>query len=71
MNDWKYVNFGEDYEMNYHLELVNKSKSEVNREFLRNNTQWTAKNALKKDVITHAEFKPFVNADRGNLEDPE
>lgn len=70
MNDWEHVNFSQDHEMDYHLELVNKSQSKSNREFLRDNTQWTAKNALDKKVITHDEFKPFVNADKGSLADP-
>lgn len=70
MNDWEYVNFSQDYEMDYHLGLVNKSKSKDNREFLRSNTQWTAKEDLDKKVLTHDEFKPFVKADKGNLADP-
>lgn len=70
MNDWDYVNFSQDHEMDYHLGLVNKSKSKDNREYLRSNTQWTAKKALNKTVLTHNEFKPFVKADKGNLADP-
>lgn len=60
MKDLDYVNFSEDHEMNYHLGLVSKSKSEDNRKYLRDNTQTTAKNKLGKSPITHAEFKPFV-----------
>ncbi|KJR29096.1 hypothetical protein BOO91_17500 [Vibrio navarrensis] len=70
MNDWDYVNFSEDHEMDYHLGLVSKSKSEYNRKYLRDNTQWTAKNKLDKTRITHTEFKPFVIADKPNLKDP-
>lgn len=70
MNDWDYVNFSEDHEMNYHLGLVGKSKSEHNRKYLRDNTQWTAKNKLYKTRITHTEFKPFVVADKPRLNDP-
>ncbi|BDA63138.1 hypothetical protein [Shewanella xiamenensis] len=70
MNDWDYVNFSEDYEMNYHLGLVGKSKSEYNRKHLRDNTQWTAKTKLDKTRITHAEFKPFVIADKPLLQNP-
>ncbi len=70
MNDWDYVNFSEDHEMDYHLGLVGKSKSEYNRKYLRDNTQWTAKNKLDKTRITHTEFKPFVIADTPNLKDP-
>ena len=70
MNDWDYVNFSEVHEMNYHLGLVGKSKSEDNRKYLRDNTQWTAKNKLDKTRITHTEFKPFVVADKPYLQDP-
>ncbi|AXV67680.1 hypothetical protein D0907_20325 (plasmid) [Pseudoalteromonas lipolytica] len=70
MNDWDYVNFSQDHEMNYHLELVNKSQSNDNRAYLRNNTQVTAKKALNKTIITHGEFKPFVQADKAHLDDP-
>jgi hypothetical protein len=69
MNDWEHVNFSQDHEMDYHLGLANKSKSKDNREFLRSNTQWTAKEELDKKVITHDDFKPFVNADKSNLAD--
>ncbi|WP_352284205.1 hypothetical protein [Pseudoalteromonas sp. Q18-MNA-CIBAN-0097] len=70
MNDWDFVNFSEAHEMDYHLGLVNKSKSESNRAYLRSDTQITAKKALSKTVITHGEFKPFVQADKANLDDP-
>lgn len=70
MNDWDFVNFSEDHEMNYHLGLVGKSKSVSNRKFLRDETQLTAKSALNKTIITHEEFKPFVSDDSNNLEDP-
>ena len=70
MNDWEYVNFSEDHEMDYHLGLVNRSKSQANRAYLRDKTQWTAKSALGKRIITHSEFKPYVEADKASLEDP-
>ncbi|AEH33845.1 hypothetical protein DEB41_10580 [Vibrio anguillarum] len=70
MNDWEYVNFSQDHEMDYHLGLVGKSKSEYNRKYLRDNTQRTAKDKLDKTRITHTEFKPFVIADKPNLKDP-
>ncbi|MEC8326161.1 MAG: hypothetical protein VX100_08695 [Pseudomonadota bacterium] len=69
MNDLDTVNFREDNELDYHLELVNKSKSHANRTFLRENTQWTAKDELGKKIITHKEFKPYVIADQSNLND--
>jgi hypothetical protein len=70
MNDWDYVNFSEDHEMNYHLGLVGKSKSEYNRKYLRDNTQWTAKNKLDKTRVTHTDFKSFVVADKPYFQDP-
>lgn len=70
MNDWEYVNFSQDHELNRHLGLVNKSESQKNRAFLINNTQKTAKTRLGKTVITHGEFKPFVKADKDYLDDP-
>lgn len=70
MKDANYVNFSEDYELDYHLGLVNKSKSKDNREYLREYTQWTAKDKLNKRVVTHGEFKPFVEADKPHLADP-
>lgn len=70
MNDWDFVNFSQDHELNRHLELVNKSESQKNRAFLRDHTQVTAKSELGKKVITHGEFKPYVEADKAHLDDP-
>lgn len=70
ISDHKNVNFSEKHEMDYHLDLVNKSQSKDNRAYLVNNTQWTAKDKLEKTIITHDEFKPFVEADKNNLDDP-
>lgn len=70
MKDHNHVNFSEEHEMNYHLELVNKSKSKENRNYLRENTQWRAKKELDKTVLTHDEFKPYVEADKKHLNDP-
>ena len=68
VSDHEYVNFSEDYELDYHLELVNRSKSNFNRSYLRNNTRIKAKRELNKTMITHGEFKPFVDADKKHLE---
>jgi len=70
MEDHRYVNFSEDHEMDYHLELVNKSESKKNRAYLRDNTQWTAKTELNTKFLTHDDFKPFVILDKPNLDDP-
>ena len=70
MKDHEYVNFSEDYEMDYHLGLVHKSKSIKNRAYLTDNTQRTAKKKLDKTRLTHDEFKPFVILDKPNLDNP-
>lgn len=70
MKDNEHVNFSEDYELNYHLELVGKSKSNDNRKYLRENTGPRAKKELKKTVLTHSEFKPYVKADKPHLGNP-
>lgn len=35
LSDHEYVNFSEDYELNYHLRKVNKQESATNRATLR------------------------------------
>lgn len=70
ISDQKHVNFDEDYELNYHLELVDKSQSKDNRAYLRENTGPRAKADLKTTVLTHDEFKPYVTADKPHLDDP-
>ncbi|OOF28594.1 hypothetical protein [Salinivibrio proteolyticus] len=71
MKDHDYVNFSQDHEKDYHLGLVSKSRSKKNRAFLVEKTQRTAKRKLNKTRITHGEFKPFVIADKPNLDDPQ
>lgn len=70
MKDWEHVNFSEDYELNRHLELVGKSQSINNREYLRKHTGPRAKKGLGKRFLTHAEFKPYVKQDKLHLADP-
>ncbi|WP_240798085.1 hypothetical protein [Vibrio tasmaniensis] len=70
MKDSEHVNFSEDYELNRHLELVEKSQSINNREYLREHTGPRAKKELGKTVLTHAEFKPYVKQDKPYLADP-
>ena len=67
VSDHEYVNFSEDYELNYHLALVDKSMSISNREYLRENTGPRAKKELNKTMLTHREFKPYVKADKPYL----
>lgn len=68
MKDHNYVNFSENHELDYHLELVGKSKSSDNRNRLREHTGIRAKKELDKIVLTHAEFKPYVKQDKPNLD---
>ena len=70
VRDNEYVNFSEDYELNYHLGLVSKSHSNDNRKYLRENTGPRAKKQLNKTMLTHAEFKPYVIADKAYLANP-
>ena len=67
ISDHEYVNFSEDYELNYHLDLVGKSNSISNRSYLRENTGPRAKKNLNKSMLTHDEFKPYVKSDKPYL----
>lgn len=67
VSDHEYVNFSEDYELDYHLGLVGKSKSISNRDYLKENTGPRAKKELNKTMLTHSEFKPYVKADKPHL----
>jgi len=67
MSDHDYVNFSQDYELNYHLKKVNKRETEKNR-----NTLKTIGSELKvklgKTRLTHAEFHPYVKNQKDRLE---
>ncbi len=58
MNDWDYVNFSQDHELNYHLEKVNKRNTESNRSTLIMMGN-TLKTTLNKKVLTHSEFGAY------------
>ncbi|QTF09805.1 hypothetical protein [Brenneria izadpanahii] len=59
ISDHDYVNFSEDYELNYHLRKVNKRETEKNRSTLR--TMGTElKNQLGKTRVTHSEFHAYI-----------
>ncbi|EAQ8164015.1 hypothetical protein FTZ77_20150 [Salmonella enterica] len=59
LNDHEYVNFSEDYELNYHLRKVNKQESTANRAALRTmGTELKAR--LDKTYLTHAEFHACI-----------
>lgn len=57
--DQKYINFSEDYELNYILKRYNKRETNKNRELIRNHGQ-TCKNSLGKRSITHETFYQFL-----------
>lgn len=67
MKDHDYVNFSEDYELNYHAKKVGKRETEANRAKLRTmGTELKAKTG--KTRLTHGEFHPYVNTNKGRLE---
>lgn len=59
LNDHEYVNFSEDYELNYHLRKVNKRETEKNRQTLRVMGD-ELKRRLAKHFLTHSEFHQYV-----------
>ncbi|EBB5751499.1 hypothetical protein AAC31_23380 [Salmonella enterica subsp. enterica serovar Enteritidis] len=59
LSDHEYVNFSEDYELDYHLRKVNKQESAANRTTLRTmGTELKAR--LNKTYLTHAEFHTYI-----------
>ena len=59
LSDHEYVNFSEEYELNYHLRKVSKQGSIANRATLR--TMGTELKAhLGKKFLTHAEFHAYI-----------
>ncbi|KJE35541.1 hypothetical protein UF64_11015 [Thalassospira sp. HJ] len=67
ISDHDYVNFSEEYELNYHLRKVDKRQTEGNRDILV-----VMGKELKKDLdkarLTHAEFHPYVSKQKHRLE---
>lgn len=59
LSDHEYVNFLEDYELNYHLRDVDKQQSEVNRNTLRV-IGAELKAQLKVYFVTHAQFRGYI-----------
>jgi hypothetical protein len=59
LSDHEYVNFSEDYELNYHLRKVGKSESIANRTALRAIGS-ELKGRLNKTYLTHAEFHSSI-----------
>lgn len=59
LSDHEYVNFSEDYELNYHLRKVNKQESIANRATLRTMSA-ELKARLGKTFLTHQEFHAYI-----------
>lgn len=59
LSDHEYVNFSEDYELNYHLRKVGKQQSSSNRSTLRT-MGIELKTKLGKTRLTHSEFNSYV-----------
>ena len=67
MQDHEYVNFSEDYEMNYHLRKVEKRQTESNRSILRTMGA-ELKGILNKARLTHGDFHPYVVKNKSRLD---
>lgn len=59
LNDNDYVNFSEDYELNYHLRKVDKQQSADNRSMLKIMGS-ELKLKLNKKYLTHSEFHAYI-----------
>lgn len=59
LSDHEYVNFSEDYELNYHLRKVDKQQSISNRDTLRK-MGVELKARLNKTFLTHSEFHAYI-----------
>lgn len=68
ISDHKYVNFSEDYEMNYILRKFEKSQSIQNRSELRIMGD-ELKISLGTVMLTHAQFHPYVGKNLERLGD--
>lgn len=59
LNDHEYVNFSEDYELDYHLRKVNKQQTQANRSTLHAmGAELKARSG--KTFLTHAEFHTYI-----------
>ena len=59
ISDYEYVNFQENYELNYHLRKVSKKETENNRTILRIMGN-ELKTKLNKTRVTHKEFHEYI-----------
>ncbi|MFP1815305.1 hypothetical protein ACLEC2_05720 [Lonsdalea quercina] len=67
ISDHDYVNFSEDYELNYHLRKVNKRETERNRSAL-GDMGTELKKRLDKSRVTHSEFHAYILTQLNRLE---
>lgn len=66
LSDHEYVNFSEDYELNYHLRKVQKQESAANRATLQ--VMGTElKTRLNKTYLTHGEFHAYIKTQLSRL----
>lgn len=63
MNDWDYVNFSQDYELNHHLQKVDKRQTEANRSTLKVMGN-ELKNELNERFLTHKQFHSYISQSR-------
>ncbi|MBS9783290.1 MAG: hypothetical protein KGV46_01925 [Pasteurella sp.] len=59
MNDWEFVNFSEDYELNLHLKKAGKAQSYLNPNTLKR-LGAKAKQENNTDVLTHKQFHDYI-----------
>lgn len=67
ISDHEYVNFSEDYEMNYILRKFNKSQSLGNRSQLRKMGD-ECKRSLGVSRLKHSQFHPYVQKNLSRLD---
>ena len=67
ISDYDYVNFEQDYELNYHLEKVNKRQTQFNRNTLKL-MGGELKLKLNKTLLKHYEFHAYVMTQLSRLE---
>lgn len=67
ISDYDYVNFSEDYELNYHLKKVDKRQTEENRDGLKVMGK-ELKTKLNKSRLQHGEFHTYISTQKSRLE---
>ena len=67
MNDHDYVNFSEDYELNYELRQLNKRQTEVNRQRLVELGK-RMKASTGKARLQHGEFRQYARTYGSSLD---